>query len=344
MKRRDFLQGLTALPAAAWFTGGMMPAIGAENQGVESMGQVHTVTGTIAAERLGVTLPHEHLLVDFIGAAESSPDRYDPEEVVATVLPHVRAAQALGVATLVECTPAYLARDPEVMARISAETGLNIITNTGYYGAAQDKFLPPHAFTESADELAARWIREAREGIEDTGILPGFIKTAVDPGPLSEVDRKLLQAAARAHHETGLVIASHTTDAASILETLEVLAEEDLPGDAFIWVHAHTVNDTEVQDRAADAGIWIELDGLSPDSLALHQELLLYHHEQGRLDQVMVSHDAGWYSVGEPGGGDFRRFDTLFTDLRSGLYESGFSDAEWRQLVRVNPARAFRIR
>ena len=344
MKRRDFLQGLTALPAAAWFTGGMMPVIGAENQGVESMGQVHTVTGTVAAETLGVTLPHEHLLVDFIGAAETSPDRYDPDEVVETVLPHVRAVQVLGVETLVECTPAYLARDPQVMARISAESGLKIITNTGYYGAAQDNFLPPHAFTESADELAARWIREAREGIEDTGILPGFIKTAVDPGPLSKVDRKLLQAAARTHHETGLVIASHTTDATSILETLEVLAAESVPGDAFIWVHAHTVNDTEVQDRAADAGIWIELDGLSPDSLALHRELLLFHREQGRLGQVMISHDAGWYSVGEPGGGDFRLFDTLFTDMKSALEDAGFSDAEWQQVVEANPAHAFRIR
>lgn len=344
MKRRDFLQRLSALPVAAMFAGGVARGVAEEGAAAPLEGQVRCVTGPIPSKAMGVTLPHEHLLVDFVGAEATSPERYDPDEVLDIVLPYVEEAQALGVETLVECTPAYLARDPQLMARLSNESGVNILTNTGYYGAAQDKFLPPHAFTESADELAARWIREAREGIEDTGIFPGFIKTAVDPGPLSDIDRKLLQAAARTHHETGLVIASHTTDAVSILETLEVLEAESLPGDAFIWVHAHTVQDKATHDRVAEAGLWIELDGLSPDSLGVHLEMLLHHRDQGRLGQVMVSHDAGWYSVGEESGGDFRPFDTLFTVMKGALEEVGFTEAEWRQLVQENPARAFQVR
>ena len=344
MNRRKFLQNIMTIPAVACITSLPISSRGEEVEGSSDMDKVNTVSGTISVAEMGVTLPHEHLLVDFIGAAEVNPDRYDADEVVNTVLPYLVQARELGVQTLVECTPAYLARDPVVLARLSEQSGVHIITNTGYYGAAQDNFLPPHAFTESAAELATRWIREAQNGIDGTGILPGFIKTAVDPGPLSEVDRKLLHAVAITHRETGLVIASHTTDATSILETLEILEEESVPGDAFIWVHAHTVTDRSVHDRAAEAGIWIELDGLNTNNVDLHLDLLTYHQEKGRLNQVMVSHDAGWYSVGEPGGGDFRGFDTLFNEMKHAMHDAGAGDDTWEQLVIKNPAQAFRIR
>ena len=96
-----------------------------------------------------------------------------------------------------ECTPAYLARDPRVLLRLADETGLHLVTNTGLYGVRQNRFLPPYAFTESARELGARWIREAREGIEGTEVRPGFIKSGVDLDPeLSPLHRKLVEAAA----------------------------------------------------------------------------------------------------------------------------------------------------
>src|SRR5690606_59891 len=38
--------------------------------------EIETVKGRIRADELGLTLPHEHVLVDFIGADRVSPDRY----------------------------------------------------------------------------------------------------------------------------------------------------------------------------------------------------------------------------------------------------------------------------
>ncbi len=76
---------------------------------------------------------------------------------------------------------------------------MNIITNTGYYGAAGDKYIPKHAYSESAEELASRWINEWKNGIGSTGIKPGFIKIGVDDGPLSDIDKKLVEAAALTH-------------------------------------------------------------------------------------------------------------------------------------------------
>jgi Phosphotriesterase family len=171
---------------------------------------VQTVTGPVRPEALGVTLMHEHLLVDFIGAAQVSRSRYDPDAVFTVALPHLQKVRQLGCETLVDCTPAYLGRDPQLLKRLSEASGVRIVTNTGFYGAANDKHVPAFAFEETAEQLAARWIREAVDGIEDTSIRPGLLKIGVDGAPLSDIDAKLVRAAALTTLKTGLPIASHT--------------------------------------------------------------------------------------------------------------------------------------
>ena len=74
-----------------------------------------------------------------------------------------------------DCTPAYIGRDPRVLQKLARQTGLHILTNTGYYGGANDKFVPKHAYEESAAQLAARWVGEWKNGVEDTGVKPGFL-------------------------------------------------------------------------------------------------------------------------------------------------------------------------
>ena len=137
--------------------------------------------------------------------------------------------KALGGATLVECTPAYLGRDPRVLKRLAEASGVYILSNTGCYGANHDKHLPPHAFAESAEQLAARWIREWEHGIDGTGIKPAFIKIGVDAGPLSTVDAKLVRAAALAHKATGLPLAAHTGNGVAAFEELDLVEEAGVP-------------------------------------------------------------------------------------------------------------------
>jgi predicted metal-dependent phosphotriesterase family hydrolase len=283
---------------------------------------------------------HEHVLVDFIGAAQVSPSRYDADAVFTAVLPHLQQVRRLGCETLVECTPAYLGRDAKLLRRLSAASGLNILSNTGYYGAANDKHLPAHAFDETAEQLAARWVREYDRGIDDTGIKPAFMKIGVDTSPLSAVDAKLVAAAALTHQKTGLAIASHTGTGAAAIAQLDLLDRAGVPASAFIWVHAQSERDETFHARAASLGAWVEFDGLSDTSLARHLVLVRQMKEQGLLGHVLLSHDAGWYRVGEPGGGRFRPFDTLFTAFVPALKAASFTDAEIRQLLVENPRRA----
>jgi phosphotriesterase-related protein len=71
-----------------------------------------TVKGPIPVSEMGITLSHEHVLVDFIGADSTGYHRWDRQEVMARVLPFLQEIQEYKASTLMECTPAYLGRDP----------------------------------------------------------------------------------------------------------------------------------------------------------------------------------------------------------------------------------------
>ena len=338
MERREFLKaGLAVACGAAFARASVGDVVGVGE------GRVMTVAGPMAAGEMGLALTHEHVLVDFAGAEVSDPGSYDLDEAFAVVLPHLRRARELGCRTFMECTPAYIGRSPRFLARLAEASGMRILTNTGYYGAAGDKYLPPHAYRESASELAARWTLEWDQGIEGTGIRPGFIKIGVDSGPLSEVDRKLVHAAARTHLRTGLTIMSHTGPRVPAFEQLAVLGEEGVSPAAWIWTHAQGEPDEEALWRAAGMGAWVALDGVDAGNVAEYVSRLRGFRERGLLGRILLSHDAGWYSPGEPGGGSFRPFDTLATRLLPALRDEGFADAEIRQMTEINPAHAFTI-
>jgi phosphotriesterase-related protein len=168
-----------------------------------------TVNGPLSESGAGIILPHEHILVDFIGADSARSNRYSADSVMEKALPFLLELKNAGCQTFLDCTPNYIGRDVKILQRLSIASGLNIVTNTGYYGAAGQKFLPKHAFTESADQLAKRWISEFENGIDDTRIKPGFIKLGADAGSLTDVNRKIMNAGAIAHLQTGLTIAVH---------------------------------------------------------------------------------------------------------------------------------------
>jgi phosphotriesterase-related protein len=287
---------------------------------------------------------HEHVLVDFIGADQASPARYDAEEVFQVALPHLQKLKSAGGGTLVECTPAFLGRDAALLQRLSKSSGLHILTNTGFYGAANDKFVPAFAFQESADELALRWAREFEDEIAPGHIRPGFMKIGVDAGPLSAMDAKLVRAAARCHKRTGLAIASHTGDGVAAMAELEILKEEGVAPSAFIWVHAQIEKDSSLHERAARLGAWVEFDGISPQTLDQHLELVRHMKAARLLQHVLISQDAGWYHVGEPGGGEFRGYDFILTGFRQALRKAGLGDKDFHALVVQNPARALALR
>ncbi len=305
---------------------------------------IMTVNGPVPAAKLGIALSHEHFLADFIGADKVGRDRYDPDEVVRVALPILSRLKELGCKTIFECTPTYMGRDPELYRKLAQSSGLHIITNTGFCGAWENKFLPSYAFTETAGQLADRMVKEWEKGIEDTEVRPGFIKIAVDPGHLSELHRKIVRAAALAHLRTGLTIASHTGPGAGAFEQLGILKEEGVGPSAFIWVHAQVENDNGLHLKAAEQGCWVSFDGLRGDEVAAYVKLLSNMKSAGLLDHALLSHDAVCYFVGQPGGGKPFSYARLFEELLPALKKSGFTEAEIDGLIIQNPRNAYAVR
>jgi len=302
-----------------------------------------TVRGPVDAGKLGLTLMHEHILVDFIGADKVSRDRYNADEVFRVALPHLKRIRELGCRTLVECTPNWLGRDARLLQRLSRASGLHIVTNTGYYGARNHQFLPAHVSTETPEQLAARWIGEFERGIDGTGIKPGFIKIGVDAGPLSELNQKIVSTAALTHLKTGLAIGAHTGNGEAAMQELDLIEKHSVSPEAFIWIHAQSERDSKIHLEAARRGCRIEFDGISPSSLDRHIELVTMMKKEGCLDQVLISQDAGWYHVGEPGGGNYRGYDLIFTAFIPALKKAGFTRSEIDRLLIRNPAMALGV-
>ncbi len=295
---------------------------------------------TITSNQIWLT--HEHILVDFIGADSIKPDSWNHDSVIKEVMPYFEELKEFNVNYFVDATPNYLGRDVLLLEKIADKTGIRIITNTGLYGARNNKFIPEYAQEMSAKNLAEIWIDEYRNGIDGTSIKPGFIKIGVDSSdPLHEIHRKLVKAAALTHLKTGLTIASHTGKAKGLWPQLEILKEMGVSPESFIWVHAQAEKNNDTYLKAAETGCWISLDGLGW-KLDEYIEKLIFAKRNGILDRILISHDAGWYDP-QKENQTIKSYTNIFNKLYPELKSQGFTDDEFKLLITINPSKAFSI-
>jgi len=337
VSRRKFIQQNLVLTAASCLASPFGCGRSAEDI-------IMTVNGAIPASKLRLTLVHEHIMVEFIGAAQTGKHRYNADEVYKRALPFLTDLKKHGCATFVDCTPAYVGRDAQILQRLSKETGLNIVTTTGYYGARKEQFYPPHVFTESAEQIAARWTAEYKNGIDGTGIKPGMIKCGVDNGPLTPAQRKTIEAAAITHLATGLTIGVHTGNGKAAVEEMEILKSKGVALSAYIWIHAQNEKDPSFHFAAAKEGAWISFDGVYPTDIDRYVQWAKKMKQEGLLEHVLFSQDSGWYHVGEPNGGEYEGYTSVFEKFLPALTKNGFTQEEINQLFIANPAKALAVK
>lgn len=317
---------------------------------------IMTVTGKIKTADAGMILPHEHITTDFTGAEKVLQPQYSQADAVQIILPWLKKIKKQGVSLLVECTPAYIGRDVQLLKELAGKTGINIMTNTGYYAAVGQKYLPRHAFTETAEELSKRFIKEWTDGIGKSGIRPGFIKLGVDKGPLKDIEKKIIRAAAHTHLKSGLKIAIHTGDAAAAKEELAILINEGVASGAFIWVHAQNDLAGDTQIELAKKGCWISLDGINETDVSImkYSSFLLRLKKNNLLHKVLISHDDGWavnknestglVSLSLFGNGNNIPYQSIFTRLQPYLLQRGFTQNDFSLMMIKNPAEAYAIK
>ncbi|WP_425236390.1 phosphotriesterase family protein [Ulvibacterium sp.] len=312
---------------------------------------IMTVTGKVDLENLGSILPHEHVTTDFLGAEIAPQPRYSRDVAITAILPHLKNLKKIGYSLFFECTPNYIGRDVKLLKALSELSGLKIVTNTGYYAAVNKKFLPKHAYTESSETLAERWEKEWQEGIEGTGIRPGFIKLGVGKGPLDAIEEKLLNAAILLHKKSGLQMAMHTGDGEAALSEYQIIMKAGVDAENMIWVHAQNGKDEE-RLALAKKGVWISLDGVSSEKIDSYINMIRILKENQLLSRLLISHDNGWSVEDENGTINLIPFDrgknvpyqTIHEVLLPRLQKLGFTKVEIDLITTENPIKAYSLK
>lgn len=303
---------------------------------------LHTLTGPVAANDLGLILPHEHIFVDLRGPSALNYAQAQAEDVIRLMKPYLEDAWSTGVTALIECTPPGVGRNLEVLRRVAEITPMRLLIPTGIY---REAFTPLAMRNLGVEALASLWVQELTEGIEGTPVRAGFIKLAMSDNGPTEIEIHNLKAAARASQSTGAVIASHTTNGSIMQAELKVLEQAGLDLGRFIWVHADAEPNPAFHLDAAKRGAYVEFDaiGARPD-METQVDFTVALVEAGFTERILLSHDAGWYEPGQPGGkpaGGVRGFTSLIQDFLPRLRNRGIGEDTIHRITVLNPFVAF---
>ena len=343
-------------------------------------GQVQTVLGAISSEAMGITLPHEHLLIDFkVMFVEPAPAsdkgrawepvslanlgwvrqhfnanldnlRLTDEEVA---IDEIRLFQQAGGATVVDPTPRTLARDPLALARIARATGLHVVMGSGYYVAASH---PPDMDARTIDDLAREMIADVTAGPGDTGVRAGLLGEIGTTYPWTENERKVLRAAIAAQRETGAPLMIHPGRHPGMpMELAEFVGKEG--GDLARTIMCHidrTIADVRAVIDLAQTGMWLEYDlfGMENSYYPYNPSFdmpndggrmahVLALIEAGHGDRVLLSHDIAYKtSLVKYGGYGYHH---LLVNVVPRLRMKGVDEPGLRRLLVDNPRRAFQF-
>lgn len=203
---------------------------------------IRTVCGDIAPESLGFTTCHEHTLSDMsplVEAVKEYKAMIPPEDLIWKLsnAKFLREGPALfsddcqigndvnwlveelgyfrdkvSGGAVVDASPISIRGDVSLMRQASEQTGVHLIVCTGlYYKSGR---APAHREL-SVEENYELFAREVHEGIDGTGIKPGFLKCGfhADPangGKLSKCEWITLEALAKLSSETGMSLHVHS--------------------------------------------------------------------------------------------------------------------------------------
>jgi len=315
------------------------------------MSVVETVRGPVEVSELGPALMHEHIFVlqpepllnygHVWGASY-----WDEEERVADGIAKLRAVRDAGIRTLVDPTAPGLGRYIPRIQRVNAEVDLNIVVATGVYAFLE---LPNFLHYRSPEAIAELFVREIREGIDDTGVKAAFLKCCVEEHGLVGDIPRILSAIAIAAVETSVPVMVHTNASAQTgLLALEELTKDGVDPARIVIAHAGDSNDLGYLRTLGDSGAWLGCDRFNipffnPDADRIKTLTKLV--AEGYTGQIHLSHDAACFydfMTGDPNFADERPdYLHIWTTILPALLEAGVTQEQIDQMTVKNPQRFF---
>lgn len=257
----------------------------------ELQNKVQTVLGLINPEELGVTLPHEHFLIDTstwfkkpitntekrlayqpVSLENLGWVRYHPQNSLdnmkltdeqLAIKESLRYKNA-GGKSIVDLTPIGIGRDPLALVRISKATGLNIIMGSGYY---VKQSIPPEVKLNESN-ITEEIVHDILEGVGKTGVHAGIIGEIGMQWPTNDWERMILRAAANAQKRTGVAISVHPGwSPNSPFDAIKILSGAGTDPRRVIICHIErTIFEYNKLVQLAKTGCFLEFDTFSIDN------------------------------------------------------------------------------
>ena len=315
------------------------------------MSAVETIRGPVELGDLGRALMHEHVFVLSPEALQNyghvwGAGYWDEDIRVADAIEKLRAVAAAGIRTIVDPTVPGLGRFIPRIQRVNAEVDLNIVVATGIYAFLE---LPNFLGYRSVDAIAELFVREIREGIDDTGVRAAFLKCAVERhGIVGDIPR-ILDAVAIAALETGVPVMVHTNAAAETgVAALDALTTRGVDPARIVIAHAGDSNDLAYLRAIADTGATLGFDRFNIpafNSDADRTRTLVALLAEGYGDRIHLSHDAACFydfMVGDPTFADERPdYLHISNAILPALLDQGVTQEQIDELMIANARRFF---
>ncbi len=299
-------------------------------------GNVMTVCGLMPAKQMGITLPHEHVLINHSENVLLDDPALAVEELI-------RFRQLNGN-TVVNMSNIGLGREPEVIRKISQESKVNIIMGAGYY---KDQWHPNSIDSMAVDDIEREIVNDVLEGMDGTDIKAGVIGEIGISGKMTDNEEKVLIASARAQLKTGAALSIHfDIGAPASLRSRAVDIVENEGGNLkkVILCHFGKSEDLDCVLDFVSRGCCVEYDLFMfqatfpiEERAALFRELI----RMGFLDKIMISTDICVKGFLHKYGGN--GYSHILKNVVPALIEHGISHEEMQTIITGNPQKIFQF-
>jgi phosphotriesterase-related protein len=335
---------------------------------------IQAVNGPISPESLGITLSHEHILIDYRCSWIAPPPEYShlpdskvTQELIADIRCHAHNSKdnlimddedtaveelmrfkSIGGNAIIEFSNIGLGIDPLKLRRISVRTGLHIIIGCGYYRYVAQE---PSILNLSAEQMAEEIVRNLHEGVSDTNIRAGIIGEVGTSFPLHPFERESLIASARAQRQTGVAINVHPEPVEhEHLQLLNILEDAGADLSRTAMSHVDELNEPDWHSEIAKRGVYLSFDTFGLDFPFDGTEkprdtdrvnCLISLLEKGYIDRILLSGDTCYKIQLRKYGG--RGYSQILTSIVPLLRERGVSESEITKILVENPKRLLTI-
>lgn len=262
--------------------------------------RIHTVTGTVDSADLGYTLMHEHAVTccDWSMRMGLRSQFCEDGRLLEMAVTQLKRARAAGIDTIVDGTPINLGRDIRLIREAALQSGMNIIVSSGFYHQ-QDPWLEWKPY----EEILGYLDYECAHGLEETDVLPGIMKCAVDYRGITDYIVKMLGVTADCAVKHRIPIFCHTIpELKHGGAMLDIMADHGVPMRAVIAGHSGDVDDIDYLESLLARGCYLGMDRFGMvtktpgTTLENRCKTILRLCRDGFSGQLLVSHDYAPYT------------------------------------------------